>query len=129
MKVKARRVLTAMTTTAEPLWFDGCPNHVPARELLDEMIDGVAPGTPIIEIDASDPAVAATRRFPGPPTIRINGRDVDPRYEDISDYSLRYRMFWTDSGLSGTPARVWIRDALRGLGAPRWEARMARLDQ
>ena len=95
------------------LWFDGCPNHELARRLLSDVIEAIAPGTPVVEVDASDPAVAAAHRFPGSPTIRVDGRDIDPRYEDSGDYTPRCRVFWTADGLRGVPPRAWLEDALR----------------
>ena len=77
------------------------------------MIEAIAPGTPVVEVDASDPAVAAAHRFPGSPTIRVDGRDIDPRYEDSGDYTPRCRVFWTADGLRGVPPRAWLEDALR----------------
>ena len=57
----------------ELLWFDECPNHAAARGLLSDALGELAPGTVIDDIDATDPAVALLHRFPGSPTIRING--------------------------------------------------------
>ena len=95
------------------LWFDGCPGHEPARALLDVVIAALAPGTPVEAINASDPAVALAHRFPGSPTIRVDGRDVDPSFEDTGDYSPRCRLYRTPEGLRGVPHREWIEAALR----------------
>ena len=97
----------------EFLWFDDCPNHAAARQLLHEVVDEVAPGTPVRDVDASDPAVAAAVRFPGSPTIRVDGVDVDPSFSDPGDYTPRCRVYWTPGGMRGTPAREWIEAALR----------------
>lgn len=102
-----------MTHDVELLWFADCPNHVAARSLLAEIIAEVAPGTPIRDVDATDPAVAARLRFPGSPTIRVDGRDVDPAYVDPGDYTPRCRLYHTAAGLRGLPERRWIEDALR----------------
>jgi hypothetical protein len=99
-------------TRVEFIWFDGCPNHELARALLDEVIAVVAPGTAIEAIDASDPDVAAAHRFPGSPTIRVDGRDIDPNFVDPGDYTPRCRLFRTADGLRGVPPRDWIEDAL-----------------
>lgn len=99
--------------SVELLWFRDCPNHEDARRLLHEVIAEVAPGTPVADIDASDPEVAARIRFPGSPTIRVDSRDVDPRFTDPGDYSPRCRVYWTPSGLRGRPEREWIEAALR----------------
>jgi hypothetical protein len=95
------------------IWFADCPNHVEARLLLREVIAELAPGTPIEDIEASDPAVARGLRFPGSPTIRVNGRDIDPTYVDPGDYTPRCRLYRTEKGLTGLPPREWIEAALR----------------
>jgi hypothetical protein len=97
----------------ELLWFDDCPNHESVRQTLREIVEEVAPGATMIERNASDPDEAARLRFPGSPTVRVNGRDVDPRYLDPGDYTPRCRLYWTAEGLRGVPERAWIEAALR----------------
>jgi hypothetical protein len=106
-----------MTDAAGPrielLWFEDCPNHPAARTMLRELLDELAPGTEISEIDATDPRVAERHRFPGSPTIRIDGRDIDPSFQDPGDYTPRCRLYRTAAGLRGLPERAWIESALR----------------
>ena len=97
----------------EFLWFQDCPNHETARELLHEVIDDVAPGTTVRDIDATDAEVAKSHRFPGSPTIRVDGKDVDPAFIDPGDYTPRCRLFRSDSGNIRVPERQWIENALR----------------
>jgi hypothetical protein len=104
------------TPRIELLWFDDCPNHEAARALLRLVVDDVAPRTPIVDVDATDPAVAAAWRFPGSPTIRIDGQDVDPSYADPGDYTPRCRVYWTADGLRSLPDRGWVEEALRRAG-------------
>ena len=101
-----------MIRAVELLWFQGCANHPAARLMLEEVIGEVAPGTPIKDVDATDPVVAQRLRFPGSPTIRIDGRDIDPSFTDPGDYTPRCRLYRTSSGLKGLPDRGWIADAL-----------------
>ena len=96
----------------ELLWFHDCPNHPAARALLDELLGALAPGATVDEIDATDPAVAQHHRFPGSPTIRIDGRDVDPSFQDSGDYTPRCRLYRTSAGLGGLPERAWIESAI-----------------
>lgn len=97
----------------ELLWFQGCANHPAARSMLAEVIAEVAPRTPIRDVDATDPVIAARLRFPGSPTIRVDGVDVDPGYVDPGDYTPRCRLYRTSAGLRGLPERRWIEGALR----------------
>ena len=102
-----------MTHRVEFLWFSDCPNHATTRQLLAATIDRVAPSTPIDDIDATDPAVAATMRFPGSPTIRVDGVDIEPGFTDPGDYTPRCRLYRASAGLRGVPDPAWIDDALR----------------
>jgi len=102
-----------VTHEVELLWFSDCPNRRAAGRLLAEVVAEVAPGTPIRDVDTTDPAVAERVRFPGSPTIRVDGRDVDPTYVDPGDYTPRCRLYRTAEGLRGLPERRWIEAALR----------------
>lgn len=63
-------------------------------------------------IDATDAAVAERVRFPGSPTIRVNGRDVAPGFVDPGEYAPRCRIYWTSEGARGLPERAWLEAAL-----------------
>src|SRR2546422_1001217 len=110
---RARDRGSVMNHLVQLLWFSDCANHPAARAMLEEVVAEVASGTQIHDIDATDPATAARLRFPGSPTIRVDGRDVDPGYADPGDYTPRCRLYRTNDGLRGLPERSWIEDALR----------------
>ena len=96
----------------EILYFEECPNHEEARALVERVASDlrVEPDIHMVEIPDSE---AATRsRFLGSPTVRIDGRDVEPGAEARSDYVLSCRVYRGERGLSGQPAERWIRDAL-----------------
>lgn len=96
----------------ELLWFSDCPNHAAARRMvLDSMARHGISGQ-LIDIDATDPAVAAAARFPGSPTIRVDGVDIDPSYVDPGDYTPRCRLYRTGTGLRGVPDTAWIESAM-----------------
>jgi hypothetical protein len=97
----------------ELLWFADCPNHVPARELLIAVVAELAPESEIRDIDATNPGVAERHRFPGSPTIRVDGVDVQPDFDEPTDFTPRCRLYPTDQGLSRIPLRAWIEAALR----------------
>jgi hypothetical protein len=102
-----------MRHTIEFLWFSDCPNHATTRELLAAAVDRLVPGTPIFDIDATDPSVATGLRFPGSPTIRVDGVDIEPGFVDPGDYTPRCRLYRTSAGLRGIPDPAWIEDAFR----------------
>ena len=102
-----------MTHHAQILWFGDCPNHETARQLVRDIVARVAPDTTIEDIDASAAAEASRLRFPGSPTIRVDGVDVEPGFIDPGDYSPRCRLYRTSAGLRGVPEAAWIEAALR----------------
>jgi len=104
-----------MKREVELLWFSDCPNRAAARRMLDEVIAEVAPGTTIHDVDATDPVAAERVRFPGSPTIRVDGQDIDPTFVDSGDYTPRCRLYRTDAGLRSLPERSWIVNALTGV--------------
>jgi len=109
----AASLSAAHRPSIELLWFEDCPNHAAARQLLTELVPIHAPGAVVRIIDATDPAVAASHRFPGSPTIRVDGVDIDPGFVDPGDYTPRCRLYRTSVGLRGSPEPAWIEAALR----------------
>ena len=92
----------------EILFFDGCPNHEPTVRLAQEVMADLALTAEVREIVVENLEDAQTRRFLGSPSVRVNGRDIEPGAEDRFDYSLGCRMY----GASGVPAREWMVAAL-----------------
>jgi hypothetical protein len=56
---------------------------------------------------------AVAQRFLGSPTIRIDGRDVEPGADERFGYAISCRMYRTSVGLAGQPNEQWLRDALK----------------
>ena len=96
----------------EILSFAGCPNHRGAIELVERVSGEVGLDPEIRVLDVPDQDAAERLRFLGSPTIRVGGRDVDPRAEERSDYALSCRVFPTETGIAGQPDARWVRDAL-----------------
>ena len=94
------------------LWFEDCPNHEQARATLLQLIERRQLDADFEDIELSDPDLANRLQFPGSPTIRINGQDVEPGFEDPGDYLPRCRVYPTESGLKGSPETAWIEQAI-----------------
>ncbi len=76
----------------EILYFAGCPNHEAARALVERVAADleVQPDIDLVEVPDAD---AATRlRFLGSPTVRVNGRDVEPGAEERGDFVFACRV-------------------------------------
>jgi hypothetical protein len=63
----------------EVLYVPGCPNHQTAIDSLKNLLRSAAIDTPIQEIAVTDEATAGRLKFPGSPTIRIDGIDMESR--------------------------------------------------
>jgi hypothetical protein len=53
-------------------------------------------------------------RFLGSPTIRVNGRDVEPDAERRTDFGMKCRLYRGAGGVTGQPAEEWVRAAIAG---------------
>jgi hypothetical protein len=100
-----------VTPRVEFLWWEGCPSHEQAlAELRDAMSEaGLDPASvDVRHVDTEDEA--ARERFPGSPTIRIDGRDLQPTDEPAGLTCRIYRL--RDGRVSPTPDPADLRDAL-----------------
>jgi hypothetical protein len=52
-------------------------------------------------------------RFLGSPTVRVDGRDVEPGADERDEFALACRVYRTQDGLRGQPDPEWITAALR----------------
>lgn len=98
----------------EILYFDGCPNHEAARELVDRVSRELGLQPELRLVNVPDEQEARRLRFLGSPTVRVAGRDVDPQAAERDDYVLSCRVYRTDTGFAGQPDERWVRDALSG---------------
>jgi hypothetical protein len=94
----------------ELLYWAGCPSTGDAVELLEEVLAGRAK----IEIREVRTMEEAERlAFPGSPTIRIDGRDVDENGAR-SRAALTCRIYHlADGRVSPVPTREQLKEALR----------------
>jgi hypothetical protein len=96
----------------ELLYFASCPNYEGVRELIERTAAELGVETQIDLVEVSDAEAAVELRFLGSPTVRVDGRDVEPGAEARNDFSFSCRLYRTDRGVVEAPGRVWIRTAL-----------------
>jgi hypothetical protein len=99
--------------TVEFLYWAGCPSHPEARELLEEVLQarGVDVAVDVREVRTQEDARELA--FPGSPTIRVDGRDVDPAGAEEPP-SLSCRIYRLANGrVSPVPTREQIEEALQ----------------
>lgn len=105
-------------TQVELLYIDGCPSHEHLLPVVRRLTQAAGAGLALRRIDT--PEAAEAERFLGSPTIRVDGRDVDPGAGDRTDYGLRCRLYRSrELGPSPVPPTSWIEAALDGTRGPR----------
>lgn len=102
--------------TVQLLYFDGCPNHEPLLARLRAILarEGSGRGVELLRVESDEEAQRLG--FLGSPTLRIDGRDVDPGAAQRRDFGLKCRLYRTPDGLAGMPPDDWITGALRAGG-------------
>jgi hypothetical protein len=96
----------------EVLYVPDCPHHPAALALVEQVLAALGIDAELRTQLIGDQAAAERTRFPGSPTIRVDGRDVEPRAEPPASHPLACRLYRHEHGLTGQPAEPWIRDAL-----------------
>jgi hypothetical protein len=103
----------------ELLWWEGCPSHPETLADLKRVLrdEGVDADVDLIEVE--DDEQARRERFPGSPTIRIDGADaIAPA--DGEPFSLTCRVYrLRDGRVSPTPDPEDLREAVRRAHADR----------
>jgi hypothetical protein len=97
----------------EFLFWEDCPSHTEALRRLKAVMESEGITEPIDIQEVLTDAEAEHLGFPGSPTIRINGHDIDPPGADAAGgFSLSCRVYRTPSGrVTPLPPVAMIRDA------------------
>jgi hypothetical protein len=95
----------------EVLYFDGCPTYVAATRILREVLSELGVEAEVELVAVKSDEEAKRLRFPGSPTLRVDGRDLFP-VPERSVWALGCRTYATPEGLKGYPTREMIRDVL-----------------
>jgi hypothetical protein len=93
----------------EILYVPGCPNYQPAVEQVERVLCSESLQAEIRSIAVRTDAEARELMFPGSPTIRVNGEDVDPHQTILP--SLACRLYEDRSGI---PPEELLRAAISG---------------
>jgi hypothetical protein len=98
----------------EFLYWEDCPSHDEASRRLESVLaeEGVTATIRRIHVGTDEEAVA--RGFPGSPTIKVAGRDIQPEGAEQSPPGLTCRLYILEDGRpSPLPSREMIRRAVR----------------
>ena len=91
----------------EVLYVPGCPNYEPAVERLQAVLESQSLQAEIRSVLISSEDQAKALLFPGSPTIRIDGEDVE-QHETVAP-SLACRLY---ANRSGVPSEEVLRRAV-----------------
>jgi hypothetical protein len=95
------------------LYWQDCPSHVEALERLRKVMVDMDDRSPIGLIEVLTEDDAERLGFPGSPTIRVDGEDVDPSGAKQMDTALTCRIYRLEDGrFSPLPSEEMIRQAL-----------------
>ncbi len=95
----------------EVLYVAKCPSHRAAVELVREVLAAQGVAAEIEEVLVRDGEMASELRFPGSPTIRINGRDVAGELPKALNFGLSCRLY-SGSKQAGLPPPEMVHRAV-----------------
>ena len=96
----------------EVLHVQDCPNYPGTLTLVQRVLAELGIDAEVRTILIIDQAAAEEARFPGSPTVRVDGRDVEPGSEPPSEISVACRLYRLEYQLAGQPTEGWVREAL-----------------
>jgi hypothetical protein len=102
-----------VATQVELLWWEGCPSSEQAHELVRRLMAeaGLNPES-LRSIEVATEETAERQGFVGSPTIRIDGRDIQPP-QDSEPAGLTCRVYHLRDGrISPLPDPDDIKEAL-----------------
>lgn len=95
----------------EVLTVPGCPHAEETLSLLESILAEKRVAAAVTHVVVTDEQAARRLRFPGSPTIRFNGHDVEPGAGAL-EFGLACRVYRDGDALQGVPPAALIRAAL-----------------
>jgi hypothetical protein len=117
-----------MTTTNQPgrrpvievLYVQDCPHYQETLALVEQVRTELGLDAELRTTLIVDQAAAQQARFGGSPTVRVDGRDVEPGSEPATEYVLGCRLYRLEHRFAGQPGERRVREALlRAAGGQR----------
>jgi hypothetical protein len=103
----------------ELLWWEGCPSYPETRADLERALAAAGVDTHVQTLQVHTDDQARRERFPGSPTIRVDGEDLFPCPEE-EPHSLTCRVYRLRDGRpSPTPDPEDLLEAIRRIDEDR----------
>jgi hypothetical protein len=96
----------------EVLYVRHCPHHPGTVTLIERVRAELGLDAELRTTLIVDQAAAEQARFPGSPTVRVDGRDVEPGSEPATEYTVACRLYRLEHRFAGQPEERWVREAL-----------------
>ena len=96
----------------EVLVTPDCPHRDAAIALAQRVCEQLGSHAEIRVVQVPDQAAAGQARFLGSPSIRVNGRDIEPGAERNVELVDGCRLYQGAHSLHGLPEEGWLRQAL-----------------
>ena len=96
----------------EVLFVEDCPHYPPTLALIQRVLAELSIDAELRTTLVGDQAAAEQARFAGSPTIRVDGRDVEPGSEPPSEIVVGCRLYRLEHRFDGQPEERWAREAL-----------------
>jgi hypothetical protein len=103
----ARRPLVEVLVTA------GCPHREAAITLARRVCQQRGGRAEVRVVEVPDQPAAEQARFLGSPTIRVDGRDIEPGAERSAEFVHGCRLYQGAHSLHGLPEEDWLHVALQ----------------
>jgi hypothetical protein len=108
-----------MTTTEQPrrrpiievLYVQDCPHYQETLALVGQVRTELGLDAELRTTLVADQA-GQQARFAGSPTVRVDGRDVEPGSGPATEYVLGCRLYRLEDRFAGQPEERWVREAL-----------------
>ncbi|GAB4244836.1 MAG: hypothetical protein OHK0028_23010 [Deltaproteobacteria bacterium] len=96
----------------EILYFEGCPNHAPALEMVERILKQEGIRAEVRTVEVRDIETAQALRFLGSPSVRVDGVDIEPGREGDPPF-FGCRTYTAGGKTVGVPPEKWLVEALR----------------
>jgi len=104
--------------TVELLYLPGCPNHDATVDLIREVLEKTGLSAELTETSVCDYEGAQKHGFPGSPTLRVNGRDIEDAPSGHLPVGFACRTYCVDGKALGVPPRAWLERAILAAHLP-----------
>jgi hypothetical protein len=96
----------------EVLYVQECPHYPGTLGLVQRVLAELGIDAEVRSILVLDQAAADQARFAGSPTVRVDGRDVEPGSEPPAEIVVGCRLYRLEHSFAGQPTDAWVRAAL-----------------